>query len=102
MRRLLPLLQIVAAWIFGVVLVYVLGIGNGWEILVIPLAMAFAIWFTGGLVERRLASGAVFAKVALAALVGGLLMGTGIFRVFGLFLPMGFGIAMYHTLARRT
>ncbi len=101
MAVLATFLQAVAAWIFGFVLVSMLGIGNGAEIVAIPLAMAFAIWAIGGMFDRRLATGPVFWRITLAAFVGALIMATGWLRILGIFLPMIFGIVTYRALARR-
>lgn len=88
MIRLLAIfLQIIGAWVFGFIFIYVLGIGNGWEILAIPFAMAIAVVLIGGLFNRQILTIRTFLTVWFISGVGGLIMATGVVHIFGIFLP---------------
>ena len=90
-------LQVIGAWVFGVILVYMLGVGNGWEILVIPFAMTIAILLIGGLFNRQMLTIRTFLTMWFIAGIGGLIMWTGLLRIAGLLLPFfgAFGTYWY-------
>ncbi len=94
-------LQVIGSWLFGFVLVYMLGIGNGWEILAIPLATAVAVFVIGGVFNRRMLTLHTFLMLWFIAGIGGLIMSTGILRVFGIFLPFIGAIGTYWYIVLR-
>lgn len=101
MKALIVILQIIGAWIFGFILVYILGIGNGWEILAIPFVMTVAVLLIGGIFNRRMLTIHTFLMMWFIAGIGGLIMWTAIFRIFGIFLPLVGAIGTYWYIATR-
>lgn len=87
-RPMIVIAQSIAAWILGFVVVYALGIGNGWEIVAIPVMMTVGVWSAGAVVERDRRNSRTVLRMLALSLLGGLVMATGIFRFAGIFLPM--------------
>lgn len=102
LRSLIIFLQIIGAWIFGFVFIYMLGIGNGWEILAIPFAMTVAVVLIGGLFDRQMLTIRTFLTVWFISGLGGLIMATGIARILGIFLPFIGAIGTYWSIASKT
>ncbi|MBI3255793.1 MAG: hypothetical protein HYZ63_02380 [Candidatus Andersenbacteria bacterium] len=42
-------LQVILAWVLGFIAPYTMGIGNGWELVAIPIGMAAGVWIGGAL-----------------------------------------------------
>ena len=100
MNALVLALQVIGAWIFGFILVYMLGIGNGWEILAIPFAMTVAVLLIGGIFHRHMLTTHTFLKIWFISGIGGLIMWTAILRIFGIFLPLVGAIGTYWYIAK--
>ncbi len=98
MNFLIVLGQFFAAWTLGFVGVYALGIGNGWEVLAIPLGMALGVWGIGALGCRAARNPRRLARTVLGAAIGAALMVTvfsGQFGFAGLLLPLAGAYAGY-------
>lgn len=101
-RALTVFLQIIGAWIFGFVFIYMLGIGNGWEVLAIPFAMTIAVVMIGGLFDRQMLTIRTLLIVWFISGIGGLIMSTGVLQIFGIFLPFIGAMGTFWSIAVRS
>jgi hypothetical protein len=101
-RRLFVILgQVVAGWLIGFGAAFGGGVGDGWELVVIPLGNALGVWVVGVLAARRDGGFDPLATRALGAVLGGLagsllivvLPGSGYEQ---LLLPMGGALLGYY------
>lgn len=62
------LLQFVAGQLLGFVTAYALGVGNGWELVVIPVGNTLGVWSVGAIATR--VRGAFTARQSIMRLIG--------------------------------
>ena len=80
-KILIVVLQIIGAFGVGIIIPYSLGIGNGLELIVIPIATGLGIWLPAYFLEK------IHWKYLLGAILGGFI---GMFLINNVIPPMGF------------
>lgn len=77
----LTILQIIGAYGLGIIIPYALGIGNGWELLAIPLGTSIGVWLPAYFIQKS------SWKLFLGSIIGGFI---GMFLINNVIPAMGF------------